>query len=157
MTSGWLCPLEDPTSYCIEYQVCFGTSPNQGGRNIGIFFGLADDRSYRDQQESGAVFWQLSFQWNSQMYLRRYEGSTITDSVNVDTGDEFAEGNWIRFRVIVDDVGVRGQRVTLTGNIINEITLPGESRQVGASLAELDLPGDAVPLPGGGAACRPQP
>lgn len=145
--AGWLCPLEDPTSYCIEYQVCFGTSPNQGGRNIGIFFGLADDRSYRDQQESGAVFWQLSFQWNSQMYLRRYEGSTITDSVNVDTGDEFAEGNWIRFRVIVDDVGVRGQRVTLTGNIINEITLPGEAHGPYFMLYKNELGTDGVTYP----------
>src|SRR5690625_7497129 len=83
--AGWLCPIQEPVSYAIEYQVSFCTDPGQNGRNIGIFFGLPDDRSYWDHMEAGTSFWQATLQWHGELNLRRYENGEIVEEDSVDT------------------------------------------------------------------------
>lgn len=145
--AGWLCPIPNPQNYAIEYQVSFCSSPDQGGRNVGIFFGMPDDRTYQDQMDAGAEFWQASFQWNSSMLLRRYSGGEVAEVVTVDTEETVQPGAWFRFRVIVDDVSVTVQRVQTNGTIRNELTLPGEAFGPYLMLYKNELGGDGVDYP----------
>lgn len=142
--AGWLCPIPEPESYAIEYQVSFCTDPGQNGRNIGIFFGLENDKSFPDQLDDGASFWHLSFQWNSEMVLRRWENGDIAEEESVDTEETVGVGAWYRFRVIVDasEGTVTAQRVQLGGEIRNTITMNGDGVGEYFQLYKNELGGD---------------
>lgn len=144
--AGWLCPIEEPESYAIEYQVSFCTDPGSGGggRNLGIFFGLQNDRAFPDQLEDGASFWHLSFQRNSQMILRRWENGEIASEDAVDTEENVQIGAWFRFRVIVDAAAgtVTAQRIHQSGHIRNTITVNGDGVGPYFQLYKNELGGD---------------
>lgn len=125
--AGWLCPITEPVSYAIEYQVSFCSDPDQGGRNMGIFFGLPDDRSYWDHMEAGTSFWQATLQRNGVLNLRRYENGSIAEEESVDTEASISVGSWYRHRVVVDDVSITLQRVSFDGEVLHQVSMDGEA------------------------------
>lgn len=145
--AGWLCPIQEPVSYAIEYQVSFCSDPDQGGRNIGIFFGLPDDRSYWDHMEAGTSFWQATLQWNGILNLRRYENGEIVEEDSVDTETTIKVGSWYRHRVVVDDVGVSLERVSFEGEVLHSAQLDGEAHGPYWMLFKNELGGDGVRYP----------
>lgn len=142
--AGWLCPIPEPESYAIEYQVAFCTDPDQGGRNLGIFFGLQSDRSFPDQMAVGASFWHLSFQRDSKMVLRHWENGDIALTETVDTEETVQVGAWLRFRVIVDasEGTITAQRVLRSGEIRSAITVNGDGVGPYFQLYKNELGGD---------------
>lgn len=145
--AGWLCPIEEPVSYAIEYQVSFCTDPDQGGRNIGIFFGLPDDRSYWDHMEAGTSFWQATLHRNGVLNLRRYEGGEIADEETVDTEASLNIGSWYRHRVVVDDVSVRLERISFEGEVLHTLEMDGEAAGPYWMLFKNELGGDGQAYP----------
>jgi len=145
--AGWLCPIEEPISYAIEYQISFCTDPDQGGRNVGIFFGLPDDRSYWDHMEAGTSFWQATLQRNGILNLRRYEGGQITEEETVDTESSPNVGSWYRHRVVVDDVSVRLERVSFEGEVLHSVEMNGEAHGPYWMLFKNELGGDGQAYP----------